>query len=438
LDIVLDKISKTEALIKINLKEADYQPKVEKKLKEYSRKAQVKGFRVGKVPKGIIQKMYGKSILVEEINHMVSHQVMDFIKEKDLQILGDPLPNHEKVQSLDWDTAKEFDFEYNIGLASDFEVRVDSKVKVETYLIKIDDSLIKETIDNLQKQFGEMTNPEISQEGDSLYGEILIEGDHENKSGMLDIDQLDKKECKNFFNKKSDDTVEFDPFKSIKDETYRNHFLGADFPLQKGKINFQIKNVNRVIPADINQELFDKTFGEGLVQTEDAFRSKIEESISANYIKETEGYTNLKVRDKLIDKTKIDLPEGFLKKWLAISNDQLTSAQIENDFPLYVNDLKWSLIKNKIAKANDLKVANEDVVNEAKNMIKAQFGSMAMSDEMEKNMDAFSDNYLKGNEGENYRKLYEQIFNNKIMGFIKEKITIKTKSVTAEEYKKNA
>jgi len=424
-------------LIKINLKETDYQPKVEEKLKEYSRKAQIKGFRTGKVPKGIIQKMYGKSILVEEINHMVSHKVTDFIKENDIQILGDPLPNHEKVASLDWDTAKEFDFEYNIGIASDFEVRVDSKVKVHSYTIKIDDQLINETIGNLKKQFGEKTNPETSQEGDSLFGEILIDSDNENKFSVLEIDQLDKRERKNFYGKKSGDIIDFDPFKFIKDDTYRNQFLGDDFPIPKGNINFQIKNVNRIIPAELNQELFDKTFVKDLVTTEDEFRSKIKESISENYKRDTDGQTDLKVRDKLIETTKIDLPEGFLKKWLVIANDKLTEEQIEKDFPHYVNDLKWSLIKNKIAKANDVKAEHEDVVNEAKNMIKAQFGSMTISEEMEKNMDAFADNYLQGNDGENYRKLYEKIFNDKIMSFIKGQITIKTKSVSAEEYRKN-
>ena len=437
MDIVLDKISNTEALIKVNLKEGDYQSKVEEKIREYSKKAQIKGFRQGNVPQGMIQKMYGKSILVDEINHMVSHKVMDFIKENELQILGDPLPNQEKVESLDWDNAKEFDFEYNIGMASDFEVKLDNKVKVETYSIKVDDALINETIENLRNQFGQVTSPDISEEGDSLYGEILVE-EGENRGILLDPTQLEKKDRKNCFGKKSGDVIEFDPFKSLKDEAYRTQFLGDDLKEQKGKIQFQIKNVNRTIPAAINQDLFDQTFGKDLVKSEDEFRSKIKDSISENYARETDGYTDLKVRDKLIEKTKIDLPDGFLKKWLTVTNDQLTQEQIEQDFPHYVNDLKWSLIKNKVAKTNNLELKHEDVVEEAKNLIRAQFGSMGMSEQMEQNMDAFADNYLKGNEGENYRKLYEKAFSDKVLDFIRSNVTIKVKTVTADEYRKKA
>lgn len=437
MDIVLDKISQTEATIKVNLKEADYQPKVEEKLKEYSKKAQIKGFRPGKVPRGVIQKMYGKSILVDEINHMVSHKVMDYIKENEIQVLGDPLPNQEKVEALDWDTQKEFDFEYSIGMASDFEVKLDKKVKVDSFTIKVDDALINETVDNLKNQMGEMTNPEVSEAGDSLYGEIMIE-EGNNKAGTLEIAQLNKADQKKATGMKSGDVLEFDPYKSIKDEDYRNQFLGDELKDGKGKIKFELKNVNRVIPAEINEALFDKTFGPGVVKTEEEFRTKVQDSIAENYQKETEGYTHLKVRDALIEKTKIDLPETFLKQWLTITNKEVTEEQIDADLPLYLNDLRWSLIKNTVAKDNEIKVEHEEVVEEAKKMIRAQFGQMGLSSQMEANIDSFADNYLQGENGENYRKLYETVFTDKVITLIQDKITIKAKEVTAEEYRKKA
>ncbi|MDW3211408.1 MAG: trigger factor [Reichenbachiella sp.] len=439
MDIQLDQISKTEALIKINLKEADYQPKVEEKLKEYSKKAQIKGFRPGKVPQSLITKMYGKSILVEEINQMVSHKVMDYIKENDLQILGDPLPNAEKAAEMDWENGKDFDFEYEIGIAPEFDLKVDSKLKVDTFSIKIEDKLIDETVTNLQKQFGETTNPDVSESGDSLYGEIVIEGDDENAAGtLLDFDHVDKKVQKDMVGKKAGDVIEFDPAKAIKNEDQRNAFLATNQGLT-GKIKFEVKKVNRTAPAEINQDMFDKTFGKDAVKSEEEFREKIKVSISENYVKETEGYTELKIRDKFIEKTKIELPDTFLKKWLELSNkNNLTKEQIDQDYPLYANDLKWSLIKNKISKDNEIKVEHEEVVEEAKNMIRVQFGSMGMSEAMEQNIDSFADNYLKGEEGQNYMKLNEKVFNDKVMAYIKENISIKAKEVTADEYREKA
>ncbi|MCV9389043.1 trigger factor [Reichenbachiella ulvae] len=437
MDIQLDQISKTEALIKINLKEADYQPKVEEKIKEYSKKANIKGFRQGKVPKGVIQKMYGKSILVDEINHMVSHKVMDYIKENEIELLGEPLPNQEKVEGLDWDNGSEFDFEYSIGMAPEFEVKVDSKVKVDTFSIKVDDALINETLDNLKKQFGEMTNPEQSAEGDSLYGFIQVEGQEEPAGTTLDLTNVEKKSLKKFLEQKSGDVVEFDVEKTIKDEAARAQFLGENKDLT-GKIKFEIKNINRTIPAELNQELFDKVFGKDAVKTEEEFIEKVRTAISENYNRETDGYTQLKIRDKFIEDTKIELPDEFLKRWLKLSNQEITDEQIEQEYPLYTNDLKWSMIKSKIAKANEINVEQEEVVEAAKNMIRQQFGSMGMSEQMEANIDTFAMNYLQAEEGKNYRQLQENVFNDKIISFLKDKVTIKSKEVTAEEYKEKA
>ncbi|WP_245816831.1 trigger factor [Reichenbachiella agariperforans] len=438
LDIQLDQISKTEALIKVNLKEADYQPNVEAKIKDYSKKATIKGFRQGKVPKPVIQKMYGKSILVEEINQLVSAKIMEYIRENKIELLGEPLPNQEQIETINWEDSKDFEFEYNIGIAPEFEVKADKKVKVDTFTIKVDDKLMTETLDNLKNQFGEMTNPETSEEGDSLYGFIQTESTEEEPAGnTLDLKEVEKKDQKKFIGKKSGDVVEFDPAKSIKNDAARDQFLGEHKELA-GKIKFEIKNINRVIPADLNQDMFDKVFGKDAVKSEEEFIEKVKSTIGENYSKETDGYTQLKIRDAFIENTKIELPDEFLKRWLKISNKDITDEQIEQEYPLYTNDLKWSMIKSKLAKANDIKVEHEDVVNEAKNMIRQQFGSMGMSEQMEANIDAFTDNYLQSDEGKNYMKLQETVFNEKIISFLKENVTIKSKEVTAEEYREKA
>jgi trigger factor len=437
LEIVLDKISNTEALIKISLKQDDYQPKVEEKIKEYSKKANIKGFRPGKVPKTLITKMYGKSILVDEVNHMLSHNVMDYIKENDIQILGEPLPNMEKAADVNWDTQSEFDFEYSIGMADDFEVKLDKKVKIENFSIKVDAKVIKETIDNLKKQFGTMTNPETSAEGDVLYGEIVTEDEEENKKGELDLTKVEKKQVKNFVGKKSEDEIELDVSKVLKEESDIEAFTGSK---ETTKIKFLVKNVNRMVDAEMGQDLFDKTFGKDAVKTEEAFRTKISEVVGKNYDQESENFLNYKIQDEFVEKTKIDLPDDFLKRFIESSNkENISREDIDRDYEHYAKDLKWSLIKNKISKDNEIKAEHEDVIEEAKTMIRQQFTASGFpADQMESSLDSFVDNYLKGEDGNNYVKLHEKVYNDQVVKFIKESITIKNKEVSPEEFNKKA
>ncbi len=196
MDITLDKKSTTDGLIKIKLSQSDYQPKVEEKIKDYARKANIKGFRQGKVPHGVIKKMFGKSILVEEVNHLLSHSVSDYIKSNKLKILGEPLPNQEKANQIDWDTQNEFEFEFQIGLVDDFNYELSSKVKLKSYPIEVDKKVIDDTVADLQKRFGEVAHPEVSEEGDNLHGQVLVEGSETPVSAHLELPKLNKKVVK--------------------------------------------------------------------------------------------------------------------------------------------------------------------------------------------------------------------------------------------------
>jgi len=195
MDITLDKQSTTDGLIKITLTEGDYQPKVEEKVKEYSRKANIKGFRAGKVPSGVIKKMFGKSILVEEVNHLISHSVSDYIKDNNLRILGDPLPNQEKARTIDWDTQKSFEFEFQVGMVEDFQYELSPKVKLKSHSIEVNDAVIQETLADMRQRFGKVTYPEVSGENDNLFGEVTG-SDGEKKSSYIPIAKVEKNEQK--------------------------------------------------------------------------------------------------------------------------------------------------------------------------------------------------------------------------------------------------
>jgi len=217
LNITLDKQSATDGIIRINLAESDYQLKVEEKVKDYARKANIKGFRQGKVPTGVIKKMFGKSILVDEVNHIVSHSVSDYIRDQKLRILGDPMPNQEKAFGIDWDSQKDFEFEFQIGLVDDFEVDLSAKVKVKSYPITVDQSVIDETLEDVKQRFGKVTYPEAAEAGCNLYGEISKAGEEEKKSSYITLDKIAKKEQKKFLGLKIEDVVEFDIDKTFDD-----------------------------------------------------------------------------------------------------------------------------------------------------------------------------------------------------------------------------
>ncbi|MEO1097909.1 MAG: trigger factor [Bacteroidota bacterium] len=440
MDITLDKKTSTEALIKVKLKENDYQPNVEEKVKEYAKKANIKGFRPGKVPASLIKKMYGKSIVAEEINSILSRSLSDYIKEQNIQLIGEPLPDQEKANQIDWEAQKEFEFDYDIGMVSDFTYDVSSKQKVKSYKIELDKKTEQETLDNIKKQFGTVTNPEQAQEGDAFYGEIKENDGDLHNQGVIQFDDLAKKEQKNFLALKPGDSIELDIKKAFKDEQTISHVLNVGLEKAneiQGKYTFTLKNINHTEPAELNQELFDKVFGKDVIKSEADFMAKVKGTVEDNYSRETSYFLDKTIKDHLVDKTKIEIPNEFLKKWLLISNEgKVTLEDIEKEFDEYVKSLKWDLIKNKIATDAEIKVDNDEVIDKAKSLILQQLGGPGAAEQLKDHLDDFADNYLKAENGQNYLKLYGEVRDERILKHLKENISITEKKVSLDEFKK--
>jgi trigger factor len=442
LDITLNKKDNTNASIKIILNEADYQPNVEQKIKEYRKNANIKGFRPGKVPASYIKKLYGKSILVEEINSMLSKSLTDYIKENDLKILGEPIPNQEDAAKIDWDNQKDFEFEYTLGLVDEFDIKLDDKFKVEKYVIEVTDKVMKETMDNLTKQHGDTESVEESKAEDTLEGKLSTADGEVQEKVVLPIEDAEKKAQKQFVGVKKGDEIKFDIEKTFKSAEAKSRLLGqneTDAEAASGEYILTVSDIKRTNPAEINQELFDKVFGKDAVKTREEFDKKVKETIAENYERETENLLNRDLVDSLVEKTKFELPDEFLKNWLLLSNEgKITQEQIDKEYDLYTKDLRFNLIKNKIAEANqeDIKVEHTDVMDYTKKMIAEQFGAYGMADQLGENMDSFAQNYLQGENGENYRKVYEEMLNKRVLDFIKDKITIKEKKVDLDGFKK--
>lgn len=443
MNITLDKPSATDGTIRITLQETDYRPKVDEKVKEYSRKMNIKGFRQGHVPAGVVRKMFGKSILVEEVNHLLSHSVSEYIKEKNLKVLGDPLPNQEKARGIDWDTQKEFEFEFQIGLVEDFTVDISSGVKVKSYTIEVDSKVMDETLEDIKRRFGNITYPEISGEGDNLFGEVTNPAG-EQKSSYIQISKLTKGEQKKFIGLKKDDVVTFDVQKLSKDFAVIGQAINTteeEAKTASGTYTLKVTNISHVEPAVIDTELFDKVFGKDVVKTEEEFMNKIRETISENYERESNHLLEHEIQHHLNDHTKVNMPDQFLKTWLKSTGDgTITDEIIDKEFNEYRNGLKWDLIKTKIADDHQIKVDGTEVRNRAKELIAQQFGGPAIAEQLGDKFDSIADNYLSGQDGkgENFMRLYNQIRQEKIMKVVKDNITIQNKKVSLDEFKELA
>ena len=441
MNITLDHQGVTDGTLKVSLKETDYLPKVEEKVREYSRKATIKGFRQGKVPSGVIKKMFGKSILVEEVNHLVSHGISDYIKDNKLRILGDPLPNEEKSRGIDWDTQKDFEFEFQIGMVEDFKYDLTKKVNVTSHPIEVSDKVINESIANLQRSYGEVSYPEVSEATDNLHGEITL-ADGTTKNSYIPIDKVDKKAQKKFIGVKKEDSITFD-IQDLSDDNLKAQVLNSDLldvQSAKGEYTLKVTNITRIANAEINQELFDKVFGKDAVTDEAAFKEKVKETIGANYNRETDHLLEHEIQHYYVDNTKIEMPENFLKKWIInSSNGQVDDATLQKEFGAYKDSLKWDLIKNKIADDHKVNVETDEVRVKAKAQILEQFGgNAALAEQLGDRFDAIVDNYLQGQDGkgEMFMRLHNQIRAEKIMKVIRENITVTEKPVSLEEFEK--
>lgn len=437
MEITLDKQSANQASVKIKLNEADYQQQVDAKVKDYARKASIKGFRPGKAPISMVQKLYGTSVLVDEINDILTKSLNEFIKAQDFKILGDPLPLIEEAEQIDWKLQKDFEFKYKIGFVEGIQINLDKNTNATSYSLEMDDKTVQDAIENMSRQYGKMTNPETSQENDFLYGDLkAVDGSFE-KTLSLPLSKIDSISLGNFIGIQKGAVIEFEPTTAIKEELASTLDITEEEAGQvSGKFTFTVQNINRTENAELNQELFDKVFGEGVIDSEAAFRERVKSILFDNYTNETKAFNDEKIKEALVSSNSIELPEAFLKEWLYKANEgKVTEEQVEEEFPIYAKQLTWSLISNQIAKDNAIKAEHEDVIEKTKEMIRKQFSASGLSSQMEDSMDMFVNNYLQGNEGQNYMQLMTSVLNEKVLDFAREKIDVTEEVVSIDKFK---
>lgn len=437
LKIKKTKITTTESNINLILEKDDYINQFEKQLKDLKRKANLKGFRPGMVPIQLLKNLYGKGVLLEEINKIVSEKINNYIKESKIKIIGEPKPEKNEIEKLDINNLKNFIFDFKVGHLSDF--KLDSFKKSQKFTlntIKVDKKTIQETIENLKTQYADVNNLKEVTSKSSVYCEISF--NDKTKKGLLDLEKLDKVESKKIIGKKSDESILINLKKLSKNNNDSlSQIIGESIELNKfpEKVSIKIDNIIERAPAKINQSFFDKIFGVGKIKNKKEFENEIRKSIEFNYLKETEFFLNKEIEKKILSKNKIEVPKKYVKEWVSNNNDEETSKKLLNeDFDSYCNQIRWSYIVDEIIDSNKIKVENSEIEEMAKNQIQHQLMSSGMQN-MNKDIDKFVDNYLRHNKGENYLKIFNQLKSNKVFNHIKEKVTITKKSITFDKFK---
>lgn len=436
MDITRENTDALNAVVKVDIIADDYQPKVDKILVDYRKKADIPGFRKGHVPMGMIKKQYEKSVMIDEVNKLLQDSLNKYLTEEKIEILGNPIPRSQ--ENFTWDT-KNFSFEFELGLVPQFEVNLTSKKKITQYVINADDSLIDKEVENLQSRYGKMSAVDIINENTNVTGTFVNEEKEiENKFTINLSDIKGKTNLKKFVGSKVGDVIELKTKSLFSDDSKLMGALGLSNEEVEGlniKVLFTIEETTEIELADLDQELFDKLFTDGSVKSVTELRNKIKEDAEKQFLQQADQQLLNSVTEFLIDNTSFDLPSEFLQKWLATAGEkQLTPEEAAEEYNKSEKGLRYQLIQEKILKENDIKLDYEELKEYAKGFIRtqmAQFGNMNPEDA---ELDDIA-NRILGNQ-EEAKKLQDQLMSQKLMTFYKEKMTFKTKKVTYEGFVK--
>ena len=439
---------KVNGLMTITVEAADYQEQVEKKLKDYRKKAQMPGFRPGMVPMGLIKKQYGTAVKVDEVNRLLGEKLYEYVRENKIQMLGEPLPNEEKQQPQDLAGDGPFTFVFDIAVAPDFKAELSANDTIDYYDITVDDKMIDDQVQMFQSQAGEFVEAQEWSGNDTLTGDLrqldaegnTLEGGIETESGMVMPSYVKgEEEKKKFDGAKPGDIIIFNPKKAYPDNDAE---VAALLKVDKEKVkdldsdfSFQITSIRHFQPHAIDQELFDRIFGEGNVKDEKDFRQKIADGIKPQLTANSDFRFLADVRKYMEQKVgELTFPEALLKRVMLNNNKDKGADFVEKNFEGSINELKWHLIKEQLVSAAGIKVEDADVKQVAKGAVRQQFAQYGMNNVPDDVIEQYADEQLK--KRENIEGLVERAIDIKLMQALKQVVKLNTKKVTLDEFNK--
>ena len=446
MNITRENINELNAVLKVNIQKPDYEDKVETVLKDYRKKANIKGFRPGMVPIGLVRKMYSKAVQIDEINKIVTENIQKYLVDEKLEILGDPIPKADEQEKIDFDTQEEFTFSFELGLAPQIELRLTKKNKVTLNEITVDEKMKNDYLENYTRRYGELRNADTVEEKDVLKGKIEaadkegipVPGGLSTEETTFAADLVKDDEIKKqFLGKSVNEAICFDLKKAFPNESEIAGLLKIkkeEVPAAEGNFIFTITGISRFHPAEQGKELYDKIYGEGVVSTEEEFMKKIEEEIAASLTRESDFKLMQDIKKLALEKTDFQLPEDFLKRWLLKVNENTTEELIDKEFDTFRNDLKWQLIRNKVAKDNEIKISGEELQKEAEDITRYQFRQYGLFYATDEQISNYAKETLKREE--DAKRIADKILEEKVLIQMKEMVKIENKSVTVEEFNK--
>jgi len=440
MNITQEENGKLTALVHINLKEEDYIEKVNQQLKTYRKEAHMPGFRPGMVPMGMIKKMYGKAVLADEVNKSVSEALNNYLNENKIDVLGQPLPNMEKTTTIDFDKQNEFDFFFDIGIAPEIEVDLNELKKVPYYKIRVSDDEVEKAVIDIQKRLGKEEYPEKAELDDTVKGKFVqvdeegneLENGHTKTDASFVISDIALKTIqKKFTGKEKGARVIFNPDRAFKNDKKVKELLGiSDDEKLKADYAFEIEDITRTIPAELNEEFFKQVYPADELKTEEDFKERIRKELVEHYQKDADKQFVSDTIDVILEQVNPELPDEFLKRWLLDSNQgKVTSEQLESQYDNYAKTFKWQLIESKLIETygETLIVKKEDVRNKVKSYFRVPEDS-----EPNQQVEGLVDQLLSNKD--EYNRIYGELMDEKYIAFFKEKISKDEKDVTTDEF----
>lgn len=421
--------------VSLSIEASDYSDGKKKKLNEFRRNAEIKGFRKGMVPMSLVEKMYGERALVDSVNDVISEQLNSFIADEKLSVIGEPLPA-EKQPENEWKDGNSFNFTFDIACNPEVNLPLGKDDEVVYYNITVTEEAKKEMKANLLKQYGALSDGEAAGEDDFIVADLQQEG-NTIEGTYIALRNVAEAAKKQFIGVKPGDSFDVNVNEAFENENDRASLIKVkkeELATINPVYKVTVKSVKTFVSAPETPETFDKIYGEGVVKTAEEFDAKIAERLSAEYKSEQDFRFSKDVRAYLLKKADLSLPEAFLKRWIHAANgEKFTVEEIEKEFPLFAEDYKWTLVRDFLMKTYDVKVAHEDLVANAKAYAAYQFAMYGMANVPEEHLTEYANEILKNED--QARRVLEQVENEKTVAAVKDVITLKNKKITVEKFR---
>ena len=446
MNITKEQTGAQTATLRIEIGPDDYAANVQKVLKDYQKKASIPGFRPGHVPTGLIKKMYGKAVVADEVNKLLTESLSGYIQDEKLNILGNPMPNKEKTQPISFEDGETMEFFFDLGFAPEFELKLDGTIEVDDYSIIVEESMLDKYIEETRRRFGDYTHPDLPEEGDMVSGEA-VETDPAGqpveagikKNVFFYLDKVKEEKAKStLLGMKKDETITFNPigFLGSADEAVAHLGLKKEQVETPGLVlTFTMQDVVRLIPAELNSEFYAKVYPGQNLETYDDFRAQVRKDASSGFTGETDKILFNNITEALVKNTPITLPDDFLKRWLRDNDERpYSDEEIEQQYPAFADSMRWQLIENKVIRENDIRVTDEDIRGYIRTVLLRQVDAGPADPEKEKRYDSIIDAFMQNKE--QVQRINDQLYSARLLDLFKKSLVLKTKEVGYEEFVK--